>query len=58
MEANVTFRSGQQRARLATLAFWASIAMAGVVAGASLAIRVIREIERRQTARVQLTAFT
>jgi hypothetical protein len=36
MEATVTFRSGQQRARLATLAFWASIGMAGVVAASTL----------------------
>jgi hypothetical protein len=36
MEATVTFRSGQQRARLATLAFWASIVMAGVVAASTL----------------------
>lgn len=36
MEATVTFRSGQQRARCATLTFWASIGMAGVAAASTL----------------------
>lgn len=36
MEATVSFRSGHKRARLATLAFRASIGMAGVVAASTL----------------------
>ena len=36
MERTLTFRSGYKRARFATLAFWASIAMAGLMAALTL----------------------